>query len=63
MVDIIAIIIIMLMIAGAITYIYKEKKKGSHCIGCPMAGSCAKARACGELNKDEKNKKELKEMA
>ncbi|MBQ6312725.1 MAG: FeoB-associated Cys-rich membrane protein, partial [Lachnospiraceae bacterium] len=24
----------------AVRYIYKEKKKGNKCIGCPYAGSC-----------------------
>lgn len=29
----------------AIRYIYKEKKKGTACIGCPYAGSCQKHQA------------------
>ena len=27
----------------AIRYIVREKRKGVHCIGCPMAGSCTEA--------------------
>lgn len=43
-----AIIVLILVIAvsGAIGYIYKEKKKGRHCIGCPMAGNCPKHNQC-----------------
>ena len=45
MINIISAIIIILLFSGASYYIYKEKKKGRHCIGCPMAGQCAKAKA------------------
>ncbi len=39
---IIAIIILAVILFLAGRYIYKEKKKGSTCIGCPYAGSCPK---------------------
>ena len=42
MVNIIAIVVIAILVIGAVVYIYKEKKKGRKCIGCPMAGSCTK---------------------
>ena len=45
MVDIIAAIVIIGAVSLASYYIYKEKKKGTRCIGCPMAGNCAKAKA------------------
>ncbi len=45
MADVIALVVIVSLVLGACVYIYKEKKKGSHCIGCPMAGNCAKAKA------------------
>lgn len=33
-----------LMIFGfAVSYIYKEKKRGVKCIGCPNAAACASA--------------------
>ncbi len=38
--NIIVTAILFLLISGACVYIYREKKRGSHCIGCPMAGSC-----------------------
>ncbi len=40
MADIIVALIIILIIGAALIYIIKEKKKGTKCIGCPMAGSC-----------------------
>ena len=49
MVNFIAALIILLCVGLAIGYIYKEKKKGTHCIGCPMAGNCSKAKACSSL--------------
>lgn len=39
---IIAILAVAAMVFCAVRYIYKEKKKGSACIGCPYAGSCQK---------------------
>ncbi len=56
---IIAIIAIVVILFLAIRYIVREKRKGVHCIGCPMAGSCTKEykqmeadmRKC--LNKEE----------
>ncbi|MBQ8086174.1 MAG: FeoB-associated Cys-rich membrane protein [Lachnospiraceae bacterium] len=45
MVNIIATLILVAIVGGACYYIYKEKKKGTRCIGCPMAGDCAKAKA------------------
>ena len=46
MTNLIAALIILILFFGASVYIYKEKKKGHHCIGCPMAGKCAKAKCC-----------------
>ncbi len=45
LVNVIATLVILCIVGFAIRYIYKEKKKGTKCIGCPMAGNCAKARA------------------
>ena len=39
-----AIIAIAAILFFAIRYIYKEKKKGNACIGCPYADSCQKHR-------------------
>ena len=39
---VIAVIALVLIIFFAVRYIVKEKKKGTKCIGCPMAGQCEK---------------------
>lgn len=38
--DIIIIVILALVAVGVGFYIYREKKKGSKCIGCPYSKSC-----------------------
>lgn len=45
--NIVVSIILIAIVGGAIYYIYKEKKKGTRCIGCPMAGNCAKYKSGG----------------
>lgn len=55
--NVIVIVILAALIGGAIWYIVKEKKKGTKCIGCPYAGSCAtKAEggscSCGDVQKN-----------
>ena len=42
MTNIIIIAIIALILAGAAFYIYKSKKSGKKCIGCPHSGTCGK---------------------
>ena len=44
---VIAIIVIAAILFFAIRYIYKEKKKGNACIGCPYADSCPRHRQSG----------------
>lgn len=41
MANFITVAIIAIIVAAAISYIVKEKKKGTRCIGCPSAGTCA----------------------
>lgn len=48
MVNVIAGAVIVLLFGLAVRYIYKEKKKGTACIGCPMAGKCHKAVSCNK---------------
>lgn len=38
--------ILLIIVGAAVRYIYKEKKKGVRCIGCPAAGCCS-AKKCG----------------
>ena len=40
--NIIAILIIFVILFFAAFYIYKQKKKGNKCIGCPYSSSCNK---------------------
>ncbi len=47
---ILAIIALAVILFFAIRYIYKEKKKGNHCIGCPYADSCPKHRSGGNCD-------------
>ena len=41
MADFIVVVILLIVLSLAITYIVKEKKNGTACIGCPNAGVCA----------------------
>lgn len=42
--------ILIIMVGLAVRYIYKEKKRGSGCSGCPSAGGCYH-RGCGDVKK------------
>lgn len=44
---VIAVILLILCAAG--TYVYKAKKSGKKCIGCPHGGNCA-AGGCNACN-------------
>ena len=35
------ILVVGFLVGGAAGYIYKEKKKGARCIGCPHSGVCS----------------------
>lgn len=39
--NIIIIIILLGIIGSIIRYLYKAKKRGEHCIGCPYAKQCS----------------------
>ena len=43
MMDWIVIAILAVILGGAAGYMYKAKKSGKKCIGCPDAGSCGHA--------------------
>ncbi len=40
-IDFVIIAIVAAIIGGAAYYIYKTKKSGKKCIGCPDSGSCS----------------------
>ena len=46
MVDIIVILTVLLLVGAAGLYIYKAKKAGQKCIGCPYSKTCA-SKGCG----------------
>lgn len=48
MTDIILIAVIGLIVGCAAGYVYKEKKRGVKCIGCPDGASCSGG--CGGCN-------------
>ena len=39
--NVILIVVILAILGGAFFYIYKAKKSGAKCIGCPDAKSCS----------------------
>lgn len=47
MTNIVTFAVLALIIGGASLYIYRAKKRGVKCIGCPSAGTCAKGAASG----------------
>lgn len=47
--NIIIIIILAIIAAGIILYLFKAKKRGKKCIGCPYCKQCSGA--CGKPNK------------
>ena len=44
MTDLIVILILLILIGAAVSYIIKAKKSGVKCIGCPAGGSCPSSR-------------------
>ncbi|MBE6670277.1 MAG: FeoB-associated Cys-rich membrane protein [Ruminococcaceae bacterium] len=44
--NIIIIAIIVLVLGSAAFYVYKAKKSGKKCIGCPDSGSCSGNCSC-----------------
>lgn len=58
---IIAIVVVVLIIVGAIIKIVRDKKKGTKCIGCPAAQTCAReVRTICDTGLDEDLKEEEK---
>ena len=51
MADLIVVLILLALCGLAVFYIYKQKKKGAKCIGCPYANKC-KNNNCSSIKKD-----------
>ena len=43
MIDFIVVAVLVVIVAAAAFYVYKAKKSGKKCIGCPDGCSCGKA--------------------
>lgn len=48
--DIIVIAVMVLVVGSAAFYIYKAKKSGKRCIGCPDSGSCSESKCNGNCS-------------
>ena len=51
MIDVILILVLAVIVIAAGRYVYKAKKSGARCIGCPMKGGCSGE--CGGCTHDE----------
>lgn len=54
--NIILTIILLLIAGGAGLYLYKAKKRGEHCVGCPYSGKCGSNSCNYGSNKKEQPK-------
>ena len=50
--NVILVIALVLIVGGAIAYIYKAKMSGQKCVGCPYAKECGKGK-CSCSSKDD----------
>ncbi len=50
MTDLIAVVILAVIIGAAALYVYKAKKRGVKCIGCPSGGCAGCSGNCGGAN-------------
>lgn len=48
MTDLLIILVLALILGGAALYIYRAKKRGQKCVGCPYSGSCGGSCGCGK---------------
>ncbi len=48
--SVIIILVVAAIVALAVRYIYKAKKSGKRCVGCPDSGSCCSC-GCGAEKK------------
>ena len=56
---VIAVVVVAAVLALAVGYIYKAKKSGKKCIGCPDSGTCSGSCGCGAVQPEEQPKKEF----
>ena len=56
MTDLIAVAVLLAVLGAAAWYIYREKKSGAACIGCPYAKSCGGKQGSCSCHTDTKDK-------
>ena len=56
MIDLLIILVLLAIAGGIIFYLYKAKKRGETCIGCPYAKECAKKYAGSPCSSVKKTK-------
>ena len=49
-INVILVIVLVLIVGLAALYIYKQKKSGAACIGCPYAKECGSKCKCNSKN-------------
>ena len=55
--NIIVVAVLLAIVCGIILYLYKARKRGEKCIGCPYAKQCAEKKCCDIGQATEKNEK------
>ena len=48
MIDILIILVMLAVLGGAGLYVYRAKKSGQKCIGCPNSKTCGGSCHCGD---------------
>lgn len=44
MIDLILALLLLAIVGGAAAYLYRAKRRGVRCVGCPSGGNCAGCR-------------------
>ena len=57
-IDYIILGVIALVVGGAALYIYRAKKSGQKCIGCPHSKTCSGNCGCGSESRDKSKDKD-----
>ncbi len=57
-VNIVLVAVLVIIVGAALIYLYKAKKSGQKCVGCPYAKKCGSAKcSCGSNEQVHKNKR------